>query len=150
ISEYNAKEIQSDYLLDIIMRWCVIDTYQRSHIVTDIGKESFSWNNLKGFSRITTEYYLIFNAIKIYKNAECNKNICLIMTNQVKDAERAIETIINIDDEETFHQRKYYIVFKRFENILANVKEFTKNLSMLKKLTEKYSKTVDKSPKKIE
>ncbi|CAG8762900.1 3080_t:CDS:2, partial [Dentiscutata erythropus] len=48
ISESNVNEIQNNNLLDIAMRWCVVDTYQRSYIVTDIGEESFKLNDLKG------------------------------------------------------------------------------------------------------
>ncbi|CAG8642492.1 11135_t:CDS:2 [Gigaspora margarita] len=72
----------------------------------------------------------------IYENAECNKEICLIMTNRVKAAECSMDMIIrniHVDDAEgDFRKRSYYIAFKRFEAILIKIRDFTKGVSKLK------------------
>ncbi|RIB15742.1 kinase-like domain-containing protein [Gigaspora rosea] len=78
---------------------------------------------INAINKIAKEIY------QIYENAECNKEICQIITNRVKAAQYAIEKIGNLGDEE---EKGYYLAFKRFENVLTNVKEFTKRVSKIK------------------
>ncbi|CAG8716478.1 1296_t:CDS:2 [Gigaspora margarita] len=56
------------------------------------------------------------------------------MTNRVKAAECSMDMIVrNMNDEEgDFRKKSYYLAFKRFENILINIKDFTKDVSKLK------------------
>ncbi|KAF0409385.1 kinase-like protein [Gigaspora margarita] len=97
----------------------------------------------------------------IYENAECNKEICLIMTNRVKTAEYAIETMMrNIEDnEENIRKKEYYLAFQSFINVLQKVKDYTENVAKLKgykkflnandvrtryeKLTDEYNKCMN-------
>ncbi|RIB13813.1 kinase-like domain-containing protein [Gigaspora rosea] len=72
----------------------------------------------------------------IYKNAESNKEICLIMYNRVDSAEHAMNTLMrNIEgseDEEifeNFRKKEYYLAFERFKNLLTNIKEYTNKVS---------------------
>ncbi|CAG8690275.1 10112_t:CDS:1, partial [Scutellospora calospora] len=67
---------------------------------------------------------------QIYENAECNKEICLIMTDRVAVAEAAIRTMLERNHSEDFYQ-KYLLSLKRFENNLINIKEFTNKVSKL-------------------
>ncbi|RIB05371.1 hypothetical protein C2G38_600161 [Gigaspora rosea] len=73
---------------------------------------------------------LVGEIYQIYENAECNKEICRIMTNRVKAAEYSMDMTMN--DEEGDFLRKSYEAFKRFKNILINIKDFTKDVSKLK------------------
>ncbi|KAF0512710.1 kinase-like protein [Gigaspora margarita] len=73
---------------------------------------------------------------EIYKNAESNKEICLIMFNRVDSAEHAMNTLMrNIEgseDEEileNFRKKEYYLAFERFKNLLTNIKEYTNKVS---------------------
>ncbi|RIB09874.1 kinase-like domain-containing protein [Gigaspora rosea] len=77
---------------------------------------------------------LVGEIYQIYENAECNKEICKIMTNRVKTAESSIDLIVrNMNDEGgDFRKKSYYSAFKRFENILIKIKDFTKDVSKLK------------------
>ncbi|CAG8844482.1 36222_t:CDS:2, partial [Gigaspora margarita] len=56
------------------------------------------------------------------------------MTNRVKTAEYNMETMTrNIDgNKDKFCQQGYYLAFKNFENILINVRDYTKKILKLK------------------
>ncbi|RIB10212.1 kinase-like domain-containing protein [Gigaspora rosea] len=88
-------------------------------------------------------YIPIFEVVKrlvdeihqIYENAECNKEICSIMTDRVKTAEFSIGIMIrNIDNNSEggdLRKKSYYNAFKRFETALIKIKDFTQNVSKL-------------------
>ncbi|KAF0400564.1 kinase-like protein [Gigaspora margarita] len=67
---------------------------------------------------------------KIYEDAECNKDICLIMANRVTIAECAMTQMLAFNQNENYFQ-KCYLSFKKFEIVLKNVKEFTTKVSKL-------------------
>ncbi|CAG8644075.1 9154_t:CDS:2 [Gigaspora margarita] len=71
---------------------------------------------------------------QICDDAECNQKICSIMAGRVRAAENAMESIMKSigQNEDKFRQRDYYLAFKRFENIMINVKEYTEKVSKLK------------------
>ncbi|CAG8607823.1 8448_t:CDS:2 [Acaulospora morrowiae] len=94
----------------------------------------FAFDIVGTYLPIIQSISIVANEINfIYVNAECNKEICGIMTNRVKSAEFALQmTIRNIVDEESFRQKSYQAALFHFENILINVKEFTKKVSKFK------------------
>ncbi|CAG8484607.1 12475_t:CDS:2 [Dentiscutata heterogama] len=67
---------------------------------------------------------------KIYEDAECNKDICLIMSHRVTIAECAMTQMLAFNQNENYFQ-KCYLSFKRFEITLKNIKEFTTKVSKL-------------------
>ncbi|RIB26911.1 hypothetical protein C2G38_138405 [Gigaspora rosea] len=77
---------------------------------------------------------------KIYEDAECNKDICLIMSNRVIVAECAMTQVLAFNQNESYFQ-KCYLSFKRFEIILKNVKEFTTKVSKLEGYRRFFSAT---------
>ncbi|CAG8497470.1 9683_t:CDS:2 [Ambispora leptoticha] len=74
---------------------------------------------------------------EIYKNAESNKEICLIMANRVSSAEFSMNTMMrNIEGDEgneeileNFRKKEYYLAFETFKNLLTNIKEYTNKVS---------------------
>ncbi|RIB15464.1 hypothetical protein C2G38_1578499 [Gigaspora rosea] len=91
---------------------------------------------------ILTIYIPVIGAVKllvqeiyhIYENAECNKELCLIMVDRVKAAEFSMEKIIRSIEKkkEDFRDKSYYLAFERFKNNLTQIKEYTKSVSKLK------------------
>ncbi|RIB00501.1 kinase-like domain-containing protein [Gigaspora rosea] len=69
---------------------------------------------------------LINDISLISENAECNKEICLIITNRVKIAECAMDIKMRStkENENTFRKREYFLTFKSFENLLTNIKDY--------------------------
>ncbi|KAF0541341.1 kinase-like protein [Gigaspora margarita] len=76
---------------------------------------------------------LIEQIYQICEDAECNKEICSIMTRRIEIAEFAVEKLMRKRDKEKYlSQLKYFLSFKKFENLLKNIKEFTCKVSKLK------------------
>ncbi|CAG8574134.1 4038_t:CDS:2, partial [Dentiscutata heterogama] len=77
---------------------------------------------------------LVGEIYQIYENAECNKELCLIMVDRVKAAESSMDRIVRSVDKnkEDFREKSYYRAFERFKNILTQIKEYTKSVSKLK------------------
>ncbi|CAG8697030.1 7084_t:CDS:2 [Gigaspora margarita] len=73
---------------------------------------------------------LIDEVKKIYEDAECNKEICLIMVNRVAIAECAMNEMLNSNKNESYF-RKCFVSFKRFEIVLKNIKDFTNKVSKI-------------------
>ncbi|KAF0533310.1 kinase-like protein [Gigaspora margarita] len=73
---------------------------------------------------------LVRDVNQIYENAECNKELCSIMVDQVVDGESAIRKILGKNNSEYYFQ-EYFLRFKRFENVLTNIKDFTNKVSKL-------------------
>ncbi|CAG8807739.1 15312_t:CDS:2, partial [Racocetra persica] len=42
LSQYNAEEILSNNLNNIIMKWCLIDTNQNDYLISDVEKKNFN------------------------------------------------------------------------------------------------------------
>ncbi|KAF0542503.1 kinase-like protein [Gigaspora margarita] len=91
---------------------------------------------------ILTVYIPVINAVKIlvgeiyqiYENAECNKELCLVMVDRVKAAEYSIEKIVRSIEKkkEDFRDKSCYYAFERFKNNLTQIKEYCKSISKLK------------------
>ncbi|RIB26916.1 kinase-like domain-containing protein [Gigaspora rosea] len=73
---------------------------------------------------------LVREVNKIYEDAECNKELCSIMADRVAVGEFAMRRMLEKNDSEYYFQ-KYFKSFKRFENILINIKDFTNKVSKL-------------------
>ncbi|KAF0531738.1 kinase-like protein [Gigaspora margarita] len=73
---------------------------------------------------------LVREVNKIYEDAECNKELCSIMTDRVAIGEFSMRRMLEKNDSEYYFQ-KYFISFKRFENVLINIKDFTNKVSKL-------------------
>ncbi|CAG8687986.1 3529_t:CDS:2, partial [Dentiscutata heterogama] len=73
---------------------------------------------------------LIDEVKKIYEDAECNKEICLIMVNRVAIAECAMNEMLDSNKNESYFQ-KCFLSFKRFEIVLKNIKDFTNKVSKI-------------------
>ncbi|CAG8551212.1 42449_t:CDS:2 [Gigaspora margarita] len=104
---------------------------------------------------------LIQDISLVYENAECNKEICLVIMDRVKIAECAMDIKMRStkENESTFRKREYFLAFKSFENLLTNIKDYVTKVSTFKgykkylnktevknrydKLTEEYVKCMD-------
>ncbi|CAG8631964.1 3718_t:CDS:2 [Dentiscutata heterogama] len=77
---------------------------------------------------------LVKDIYQIYENAECNKELCLIMVNRVEAAKYSIDIIIRSTEkkQEDLRKKSYFLAFERFKNILTQIKEFTNSVSKLK------------------
>ncbi|KAF0531731.1 kinase-like protein [Gigaspora margarita] len=73
---------------------------------------------------------LVREVNKIYEDAECNKELCSIMTDRVAIGEFSMRRMLEKNDSEYYFQ-KYFISFKRFENVLINIKDFINKVSKL-------------------
>ncbi|CAG8749747.1 9718_t:CDS:1, partial [Dentiscutata heterogama] len=83
---------------------------------------------------IGTVKLIVGEIYQIYENAECNKELCLIMVDRVKAAEYSMDRIVRSveKNKENFQKKTYYLAFERFKNILTQIKEYTKSVSKLK------------------
>ncbi|CAG8450018.1 10162_t:CDS:2 [Dentiscutata heterogama] len=73
---------------------------------------------------------LVREVNKIYESAECNKELCSIMSDRVALGEFAMKRILEKNNSEYYFQ-KYFLSFKKFENVLINIKDFTNKVSKL-------------------
>ncbi|CAG8673087.1 5847_t:CDS:2, partial [Dentiscutata heterogama] len=99
-------------------------------------------STIKGAADILSLYFPIIGAVKflvgeiyqIYENAECNKELCVIMVDRVKTAECSMDKIVRSieTNKEDFHKKSYYLAFEKFKNILIQIRDFTKSVSKLK------------------
>ncbi|CAG8800383.1 3756_t:CDS:2 [Gigaspora margarita] len=91
---------------------------------------------------ILTTYYPIICNIKfrteeiyiIYKNAECNQQVCKFLAKRVKGAEKFINSVIKDieENEQKFLNNSYFLAFKHYENTLKNIDDFTEKVSKYK------------------
>ncbi|CAG8767753.1 2413_t:CDS:2, partial [Dentiscutata heterogama] len=63
-------------------------------------------------------------------SAECNKELCSIMADKVALGEFAMKRMLKKNNSD-YYYKKYFTSFKRFENILINIKDFTNKASKL-------------------
>ncbi|CAG8526305.1 2594_t:CDS:1 [Dentiscutata heterogama] len=83
---------------------------------------------------IGTVKLLVGEIYQIYENAECNRDLCLIMVDRVKAAECSMDKIVRSieNKKDDFRNKSYYKAFERFKNTLTKIKEYTKKVSKLK------------------
>ncbi|RIB20159.1 kinase-like domain-containing protein [Gigaspora rosea] len=73
---------------------------------------------------------LVRDVHQIYVNAECNKELCSIMVDKIVDGESTMRKILGKNNSENYFQ-EYFLRFKRFENVLINIRDFTNKVSTL-------------------
>ncbi|RIB00749.1 kinase-like domain-containing protein [Gigaspora rosea] len=86
---------------------------------------------------------LIQDISTVYENAECNKEICLVIMDRVKIAECAMDIKMRNkkENESTFRKREYFLAFKSFENLLTNIKDYVTKVSTFKGYKKYLNKT---------
>ncbi|CAG8849105.1 21313_t:CDS:2, partial [Gigaspora margarita] len=82
---------------------------------------------------VSTVNNLVREICNFYESAECNKDICLIMTERVKIAEFAMDKMMR-RDECPFYEKEYYLSFRKYINALTEIKNFTEKVSKLEGL----------------
>ncbi|KAF0531735.1 kinase-like protein [Gigaspora margarita] len=109
-----------------------------------IGRLDLNYLNLefKTTFEILTIYYPIICNIKfkaeeiyiIYKDAECNQQVCEFLAKRVKGAEKFINSVIKDieENEPKFRNNSYFLAFKHYENTLKNIDDFTEKVSKYK------------------
>ncbi|RIB15468.1 hypothetical protein C2G38_1578639 [Gigaspora rosea] len=77
---------------------------------------------------------LVEEIYQIYENAECNKELCIVMVDRVKLAEFFMDRIVRSIEKKKvdFRDKSYYLAFEKFKNNLTNIKEYCKSVSKLK------------------
>ncbi|CAG8827685.1 41088_t:CDS:2 [Gigaspora margarita] len=94
---------------------------------------------------VATIKILVEEIYKIYVNVEYNKELCLIMMDQVKTAEFALEQMMlrSKENEEYFYEKEYSLLLKKFINILKDIKNFVEKQTY-KKLTQEFDTCMKK------
>ncbi|RIB19219.1 kinase-like domain-containing protein [Gigaspora rosea] len=67
---------------------------------------------------------------KIYENAECNKEMCTIMTERIEAAKYALQKMMRKDDS-YIYEKEYSLSLKKFVKVLTEIKDFTDKVSKL-------------------
>ncbi|RIA81175.1 kinase-like domain-containing protein [Glomus cerebriforme] len=76
---------------------------------------------------------VISEIISIYEDAQYNKKICNALMDRVQVAESAIKTLNRRkqENEKNFRDKKYYLTFVRFTDVMKKIKDFIKDISQL-------------------
>ncbi|KAF0561093.1 kinase-like protein [Gigaspora margarita] len=141
------EPFEAPFISDTLKRIAKLDVQTDTISIILKMSETTSNSGIEVFAQyvqlVKSAKILINDISLVYENAECNKEICLVITNRVKVAECVMDIKMRStkENESTFRERKYFLAFKSFQNLLTNIKDYVTKVSTFKGYKKYLNKT---------
>ncbi|KAF0467441.1 kinase-like protein [Gigaspora margarita] len=129
------------FVMETLGQINLIQNSEHEGLTTAVAKLDLNLELMTKFE-ISTIYYSIICIIKfnaeeiyiIYKDAECNQQVCEFLAKRVKGTEKFISTVIKDieENEQKFRNKSYFLAFNHYEHTLKKIEEFTAKVSKYK------------------